>query len=146
MSAAMVRDPAQQQGSGSRESVGALILDEDGLIRTVSPFAEQILGWYSSELVGTACPARLSCEDEGGQPHCTQCGLATALGQHRLVPPRLVQITDAAGQRRSVDASFWYLPPSGRFTSPRVMMVVRGRESIATDPRYGRAQAEEDLT
>ena len=119
------RGQAQTRGPDRQ---GALIIDEDGYIRVVSPLAEQIIGWDQRELVGYPCASMLRCEDARGRSLCEQCGLSTALGQRALVPPVVMHMADPAGARRPIDTSFWYLPPTGRFQLPRVMAVVRATD------------------
>jgi PAS domain-containing protein len=130
---------ADQQGhahAGGPDRQGALIIDEDGYVRVVSPLAEQIIGWDQRDLVGYPCSSVLRCEDARGRSLCEQCGLSTALGQRALVPPVVMHMADPAGARRPIDTSFWYLPPTGRFQLPRVMAVVRATDDGPTaNPR-----------
>ena len=109
-------------GSGAQAVV---IQDEDLIIRVVTPLAEALFGWLQAEVPGHACSDILQCADEAGRPLCPNCGAKAAIERRTMIPPTAIQVQHADGTRRAATASFWYLPPVGRFLEPRAMTVIR---------------------
>jgi hypothetical protein len=103
---------------------GAVILDTERQIQVVTPVAEDVLGWESSQVIGMACPLVFDCRDAQGQSMCDRCGFADALRRQEITQPQLLEMADAFGERRRVLMSFWYLPPTGNIFYPRVMAVM----------------------
>jgi hypothetical protein len=103
---------------------GAVILDAQRQIQVVTPVAEDVLGWESSQVIGMACPLVFDCRDAQGQSMCDRCGFADALLRQEMTQPQPLDVADAFGKRRRVLMSFWYLPPAGNIHHPRVMAVL----------------------
>jgi hypothetical protein len=104
---------------------GAIILDAERQIQTVTPVAENLLGWQSRQVMGMECQLVFNCRDARGNSMCDRCGFADALGRQEITQPQLLEMSDAFGGRRRVMMNFWYLPPAGNIYQPRVMAVLR---------------------
>src|SRR3954451_16604949 len=102
---------------------GVIILDSDRRIVVVTPVAEDLLGWRSSQVEGMDCRLVLDCRDADGVPLCEHCGAACALESQEMTRPRLIQVSEATGGQVSLDTTYWFLPPSGSIWEPRVMAV-----------------------
>jgi len=107
------------------ERPGVVIVGPDRRIRTLTPVAEELLGWRTEDAAGRLCTAVFDCRDERGQSLCARCGLRSALERHEIIPPVLMRVEDPDGGRRPMSTSFWYLPPAGNIFEPRVMAVLR---------------------
>ena len=104
-------------------SSGVIILDAARRVLVVSPGAEDLLGWRETQVEGIDCRLVLDCRDEDGASLCDNCGAARAFANQEMTPYRPMQMADATGGHCTLDASFWFLPPTGFIYQPRVMAV-----------------------
>ena len=105
------------------DRAGVIIVDASRRISVITPAAEELLGW-GSEVGGQACSSVLDCHDPEGGSLCGQCGIGASFKRQELIPAEIVDVALAAGGRRRVRMSFWYLPPEGHIYEPRVMAIL----------------------
>jgi PAS domain-containing protein len=104
---------------------GIVIFDRDRRILVVTPVAEQMLGWASEEVAGAHCGSVFDCRTADGTSMCEECGLADIFDRRAIIESMDLHMRTAMGGREALRASFWHLPPSGRITEPRAMVVLR---------------------
>jgi len=104
---------------------GIVIFDRDRRILVVTPVAEQMLGWASEEVAGAHCGSVFDCRTADGASICDECALADIFERRAIIESMDLRMRSAMGTREALHASFWHLPPSGRITEPRAMVVLR---------------------
>ena len=107
------------------DRTGVVIFDRDRRILTVTPVAEEMLGWSSDEVVGAHCHSVFDCQGSDGASMCEQCGLGDIFERHAIIESMELHVRSAFGPRETIQASFWHLPPAGRIIEPRAMVVLR---------------------
>jgi len=111
---------------------GVVIFDRDRHILVVTPVAEEMLGWSSDEVTGAHCHSIFDCRAADGSSMCEECGLADIFERRAIIESMELRMRSAMGARETLRASFWHLPPSGRITEPRAMVVLH---PVASDAR-----------
>jgi len=116
---------------GRLDRQGVVIFDRDRRILLVTPVAEEMLGWSSTEVAGAHCQSVFDCRGPDGQAMCDQCGLDDIFAHHAVIESMDLRMQSAMADRVAVRASFWHLPPSPRIPEPRAMAVLRKKDMLA---------------
>src|SRR5689334_20867265 len=89
---------------------GAIIMDRDRRIRVVSPGAEHLLGWRSSDVAGRTCSEILGCQGAMGESLCGTCGVHRTLAHHEMAPAQVTRMADSLGDRHEMTTVFCICP------------------------------------
>jgi PAS domain-containing protein len=110
---------------------GVVIFDRDRRILLITPVAEEMLGWNSTEVAGAHCQSVFDCRAADGRSMCDECGLGDIFERRAMIESMDLRMQSAMADRVAVRASFWQLPPSARIPEPRAMAVLRKADAVA---------------